>query len=442
MRFQLYRTLFVAFLFCEILLITSQRLRYMGQRENGIVLTILAAAMGLFAVLAAFEQGRTHPKTQGTTWENWLLKIVAAIGVGLCIFHFKREISVIPIDISISDILPTIQVMTQRLLQGQYPYSVIQSFGYDLSPTYLPLMWLPFLPAAVFHFDERWIAFGIWAIATISILRRAHGLGISTEAKWLITALPFFHFILIEEGTSATFGNTVEIMIAGFYMLFALQLDKIQTYLSGSPLKKGALLAFFITLCLMSRYAFLLWLPLCFLIVWVENRKLAINTAAWVFGFVLLLFVFPFLIKDPMIYFNGLKYYSVAALSGWSQPGNDGPLYEGMGVAGIFRDNCGGEMADRLATLQRWQLVVSVAAVGLCAALWWKKRAKMQHLPLFLLGSLKFYCAFFYGFIQMPYTYLMLTPCFFSIVMLLSFYREPQPLALHHPTTGQFDTGA
>ena len=31
---------------------------------------------------------------------------------------------------------------------------------------------------------------------------------------------------------------------------------------------------------------------------------------------VLLIFVFPFLLKDPMIYFNGLKYYSAAALSG------------------------------------------------------------------------------------------------------------------------------
>lgn len=424
MRFQLYRTLFIAFLFCEILLVTSQRLRYMGQRENGIVLTLLAAAMGIFAVLAAFEKVKPREKRPVQGWEKWLLGIVAATGLGLCIFHFNREIRVIPIDIRLSDILPTIQVMNQRLLDGQYPYALITSFGYDLSPTYLPMMWLPFFPAAVFHFDERWMAFAVWAIATVWMIRRAHVWGLSSEAKWLITALPFFHFILIEEGTDATFGNTFEIMIAGFYMLFALQLDKIRTYLAGSPIKKGALLAFFISLCLLSRYSFLLWLPLCFFIVWFENRKLALSTAAWVLGFVMMIFVVPFLLKDPMIYINGLKYYSVAALSGWSQQGNGGPLYEGMGIAGIFRDKWGGEMADRLAALQRWQLVASLSAVGLCAALWWRNRARLQHLPLFLLGSLKFYFAFFYGFIQMPYIYLMLTPCFLSVVILLSFYRE------------------
>jgi len=429
MRFQLYRTLFIAFLFCEILLITSQRLRYMGQRENGIVLTLLAAAIGIFAVLAAFERSKNRQKAQVAPWEKWLLGIVTIAGLGLCVFHFNREITVIPIDIRLSDILPTIQVMNQRMLEGQYPYSIIQSFGYDLSPTYLPMMWLPFLPAAAFHFDERWIAFTIWAIATISMIRRAQKWGISTEAKWLITALPFFHFIMIEEGTDATFGNTVEIMIAGFYMLFALQLDKIREYLAGSPRKKGALLAFFIVLCLLSRYAFLLWLPLCFAVVWVENRKLAISTAVWVFGFVMLLFVIPFLIKDPMIYFNGLKYYSVAALAGWEQQGNVSPLYDGLGLAGIFRDEWGGDMAARLAGLQSWQMITSLAAVGLCAFLWWRKRAQMQRLSLFLLGSLKFYFAFFYGFIQMPYTYLMLTPCFLSVVILLSFYKEADTAA-------------
>lgn len=424
MRYQIYRTLFVIFLFCEILLVTSQRMRYLGHRENAIVLTLLAAGMGIFAILAAFEKKQNNTQNRTKNWENTLLAIVAAAGVGLCAFHFYREISVIPIDIHVSDIVPTIQVMNERLLSGQYPYALIQDFGYDLSPTYLPLMWLPFVPAMVFHFDERWMAFLIWAIAVLLLVRRVYQSSLGVSANWLLITLPFFHFILIEEGTVSTYGNTVELMIAGFYMLFALQLDKIKAFLSGSPLKSGAVMAFFLSLCLLSRYSFLLWLPLCFVVVWIENRKLALSTAAWVLAFTLLIFVFPFLLKDPMVYLNGLKYYSKAAQVGWEQVGNPSPLYDGMGMAGIFRDECGGEMAHRLATLQRWQLVVSLLAVGFCGAFWWKKRAKLQHLPLFLLGSLKLYFAFFYGFIQMPYTYLMLTPVFFSIVVLYSFYRE------------------
>ena len=424
MRYQLYRTLFVIFLFCEILLLTSQRLRYMGPRENGIVLILLAAGMGLLAMFAAFEKARTLENAPTNVWESRLLKIIAVIGVALCAFHFHREISVIPIDMSLSDIVPTIQIMNQRLIDGQYLYGIIKDFGYDLSPTYLPMMYLPFLPAAIFHFDDRWVAFIIWAIATVSMIKRAHFSGISTEAKWLITALPFFYFIIIEEATGATYGNTIELMIAGFYMLFALQLDKIRTYIAGSPRKKGALLAFFVILCLLSRYSFLLWLPFCFAVVWVENRKLALSTALWAFAFVMVLYILPFLIWDPMIYVNGIKHYSAGALAVWNQTGNLNPLYDGVGTALIFREEYGGEMAGRLSALQSWQLATSLLAVGICALIWWKKRAQIQHLPLFLLGTLKFYFAFFYGFIQMPYIYLMLTPGFLSLILLISFYRD------------------
>lgn len=427
MRYPLYRCLFVIFLVCEMLLVTSQRLCYMSHRENAIVLLLLAALMGIFAVLAAFEKTKTTENPPETApWEHWMLKFVLGIGLVLSAFHFYREISGIPIDVKRSDILPTIQVMDQRLLSGQYPYSIIQEFGYDLNPTYLPLMWMPFLPAAIFHFDERWVAFLIWAVAAVALIWRAQHRGVRTEVKWLITVLPFIFFVLIEEGTDATYGNTIEIMIAGFYILFALQLAKIRQYLIGSPVKGGLMMAFFIALCLLSRYAFLLWLPLCFLVVWVSNRKLALSTAAGVLGAVLLLFVLPFLSQDPMIYLNGLKYYSLAALTGWEQAGIQSPLYDGMGVAGIFRDEMGGEMSARLSALQRWQFLSSMAAVGICALIWWKKRAQMQHLSLFLLGSLKFYFAFFYGFIQMPYTYLMLTPCFFSIAMLVAWYQKAE----------------
>jgi hypothetical protein len=303
---------------------------------------------------------------------------------------------------------------------------MIQAFGYDLSPTYLPLMWLPFFPAALFHFDDRWVAFAIWAIAALMIIRRAHQSGLDSPARWLVTALPFVHLIFIEEGTSATFGNTVEIMIAGFYMMWALQMDRIQEYIRGNPWKSGAWLAFFLLLCLLSRYAFLLWLPLCCLVVWMENRKLFVTTAVSAFAGVLIVFVLPFLLKDPMVYFKGLQYYSVAALAGWAQEGQPSPLYDGMGIAGIFRDEIQGDMAVRLALLQRWQLIVSVLAVGLSGLYWWKNRNKLQNLPLFLLGSLKFYFAFFYGFIQMPYVYLMLTPCFFSVAMLLTWYKPAE----------------
>ncbi|MBN8676607.1 MAG: hypothetical protein J0M29_00190 [Chitinophagales bacterium] len=423
MRYGLYRSLFVLLLFAEILLVTSQRSRYMGQRENGIVLTSLAVLMGLMALLAAFEKRRPEPVSPVTSRDIWPMRVVLLIGIAMAIFHFKREISVIPIAPQLSDIIPTIQVMNHRLLAGQYPYEIIHEFGYALSPTYLPLMWLPFFPAALFHFDERWVAFTIWLIATLMVIWRAHQSNLSGMARWLVTALPFMHFILIEEGTSATFGNTVELMIAGFYMMWALQMDRIRELLRGNPWKSGAILGFFLILCLLSRYAFLLWLPLCCFVVWIENRKLVLTTSVSTLVGVLVLFVIPFMLKDPMVYIKGLQHYSSAALAAWQQEGQQGPLYDGIGVGGIFRDGIQGDMSVRLATLQRSQLIITLLAVGLSGLYWWRNRQKLQSLPLFLLGSLKFYFAFFYGFIQMPYIYLMLTPCFFSVAMLPTWYK-------------------
>lgn len=426
MRFLLYRTLFVAFLIAELLLVTSQRMRYMGHRENAITLTLLGVLMGVFALLAAFEKRKTPDFTPMPKWEPRLLGILSLLGIAATSFHFFREINVIPIDMRLSDILPTVQVMNERLMAGQYPYALIQDFGYDLNPTYLPLMWLPFLPAEWLHFDERWMAYFYWILATLALHWQLRNGAYSSMAKWFMTALPLFFFILIEEGTDGTFGKTLEIMIAGFYMFFAFQVAKLDAYLKGPARRNGLLLSFFIVLCLLSRYSFLLWLPFLAVVVWVENRRLALFTSIGVLAGVLILFVLPFLIQDPAVYFKGLQYYTKAALGGWNEPGHPSPLYDGMGLAGIFRDEVGGDMAHRLSVLQRWQLILSLAAVAICAAIWWKKREKMQDLPLFLLGSLQCYFAIFYGFVQMPYVYLMLTPCFFSIVLLLVWYRAPQ----------------
>jgi hypothetical protein len=426
MKLNFYRTLFVVFLFAEMLLCTAQRHRYFGSRENGVVVLVLTAVMGLVAFLAAFERWPGRAAVQRFVREQRAMQLLALLGLVLCGYHFQREISVIPIDVRLSDVLPTIQVMDRRLLQGEYPYQLITEFGYDLSPTYLPMMWLPFLPAAVAGFDERWVGFGIWALAVLALLWRVQrSQGLRPEQQWLLTALPFFLFVLIEEGTDAVFGNTVEIMIAGFYLLFALQLHKIRHYLQAAdPRRAGLWIALPLLCCLLSRYSFVLWLPLCFVFLWWQNRRLALLTALYCAVGVLLLFGLPFLVKDPALYFKGLAYYSKAALGEWAQAGRQGHLYDGLGVAGWFRDEAPGEMPQRLAALQRWHLLASLGAVLFCAALGWLRRAKLQNPALFLLGSLKFYFAFFYAFIQVPYVYLHLTPCFLSIALLFALYEE------------------
>ena len=76
-------------------------------------------------------------------------------------------------DLTISDIIPQIIVLTKRLLSGQQPYSTIHFSGYDLYPTYLPLQWLPYTLADWTYIDYRWIpALFLWIASLFFFIQK------------------------------------------------------------------------------------------------------------------------------------------------------------------------------------------------------------------------------------------------------------------------------
>lgn len=76
-----------------------------------------------------------------------------------CVAYASFIFTANPIDISKSDILPLLkEVYYKRLVSGEFVYN--RDYGYDYVdwvPNYLPMHWLPFVPAFYLGFDPRYI---------------------------------------------------------------------------------------------------------------------------------------------------------------------------------------------------------------------------------------------------------------------------------------------
>ncbi|MDX2001483.1 MAG: hypothetical protein SFW35_03575 [Chitinophagales bacterium] len=315
------------------------------------------------------------------------------------------------IDAKYSDIIPQIQTMVSRLLHGQLPYQIIHFQNYDLFPTYQPLQWLPFTLAEWGHFDYRWIALAIWLLAVGVFVWKAVKIG--HPMVYLQTALPFLFFIFIKAKEPTLFAWTMEIMIAGYYLLLALSISSRSIYIIAGG----------IILCLLSRYSLVFWLPLYFLVLLFSwNRQRTLMAAGLVLIGVLLIYVLPFLSQDAGIFIKGYQYHTGAALGEWQHyDGGTKPhhLFQGIGFACYFFDFAPGNLEQKLSLLKMVHLALSGSVVILLGLLYFFKLRTYLEPRRFLLASLNIYLVVFYSFIQIPYQYLMIVPLFASLPLLL-----------------------
>jgi hypothetical protein len=133
----------------------------------------LPLVLGVFAFHAHVQWGRSQTGIQwlgpclglavaGTLWLwSWrrplgpAQQVVAAVLAGLalqvaCLLTFKLG--------DFSDMLPLIQSAGRLLMAGQSPYSEVTLFpGEIIRTTYLPGLWLSYLPAVALGLDPRWL---------------------------------------------------------------------------------------------------------------------------------------------------------------------------------------------------------------------------------------------------------------------------------------------
>ncbi|MBL7720196.1 MAG: hypothetical protein JNL72_15270 [Flavipsychrobacter sp.] len=301
-----------------------------------------------------------------------------------------------------SDVITTVEIASQRLLDKVPVYKThIYATDHELPLTYLPMHWLPYTISSYFHFDARWITFSIWLLAVAVLTIRNY----RYEQLTPLLCMGLLSYILYRN--AHMIGDTIELMVAGYYMLLITCLNRKDALLQG----------IMIGICLLSRFSLLLWLPLYAIILLASrNRKELSVSGITASIFVVLVYVIPFLSTNWGSFMEGYHYYSNAALGEWQKGEVPFHLHRGTGFAYYYYYFLDIPLADRLKWLQRSHLAATFVIVsGL--AYWYLKYKDHIHYKIFVLGSFKLYLTVFLVFIQVPYEYLMVVGNFVSIAI-------------------------
>ncbi|MFM9945110.1 MAG: hypothetical protein ACKVQB_07720 [Bacteroidia bacterium] len=338
----------------------------------------------------------------------WIFIATIACGIILTVYFSQKYI----LDAKYSDIIPTIQLFIKRFLNGQPVYTLIQDFGYDLAPTYLPGHWFPFIPSEILHIDPRVWAFILGMLAWLPLVLSATPLGSNIKIS---SFLPFGLFVLWLISAASEIGYNIEWLMAGYYVLFAWALVN----------KNPWWIAFSLTLILLSRFSLVLWLPLVLPLFFIKEwRKIMISVSITTAVVILFIYVIPFLSQDWNALKNAQDYYSVAALKEWSgqywqKSGDDAfQLARGYGFAYWYYKLGTGSLPQKIAIFKNIQLIICLGFTFLIGMWYYLKTKEKLDVRLFMLGSLKIYLTLFYGLIQVPYPYLFMVPAGFTLALL------------------------
>ncbi len=399
-------------IFLEIAFMLFFRTREYPRVLNELAVFFISLSIGVAIILK--YKGRevvyaTSPAQKGGSKLRMIS--IAALMAGMAVFLAiaKTAFAHTPIDPAISDIIPMIQVAVRRLLAGEQVYHQPITLWGNLPVTYLPAHWLPYTLAEMLHFDYRWIAVAMLCIAAFTMLLRSSK--VSGPHGMMVCSLLLFNGWMILQHEQGIITTTVEAMIAAYYMFLIMGISGRNPWLRGVA----------ISLCLLSRYSLVLWLPLWAFIEWTDNsRKDFFRSVAVIVLIVACIYVVPFLLSDPGAFMRAYHYYTSAAEGEWRRlnpEGNPAHLYLGLGFARWFYEYLPAySIPDRIHMLQRVHLLVSAGSTLALGAWYWRKR-NILHPRIFAMASFKIYLTLFLNFIQVPYAYLMITATFVSIAI-------------------------
>lgn len=340
----------------------------------------------------------------------WLLAIGLALAyVVWSAILFQRH----PIDVQQSDILPFIKdVYLERLAKGEPVYSLYTGFQYGtFRPGYLPAHWMPYILPYLMGIDLRWACVLLFVTASLILTRQVTRQN-PTTAGLMAIILPYLlvFSIYLKQGKDAA--HTIEIMVTGYYLLLAVSM------FSNNALARAT----GVCLPLLSRYAFVFWLPVYALVRLFEHPKRALYMAG--FGAMLLALVFvPFFLQTPDMFngFNG-NYLNGVILEWqgqpWQKPG-DKPfqLFQGMGFASWYYEFGTGSLQEKIVAIKDTLVWVSIGVTCVQMLLVYMLR-KRNNSGLISLLTLKAALTLFYPFIMVPYIYLNWVPLMISVAIL------------------------
>jgi hypothetical protein len=346
-------------------------------------------------------------------WSGIVTSLVWLILGGMLLFFWHDLAQKHPIDPYISDILPSIKVYVNRFLTGEKVYAYFPMADWGYYPTYLPAMWLPYVPAELMGLDYRvwsigffWAAVGLW-----SYKNTCQGRG-----YWTIIALLMLFtmlYLTLTQQTGAV-AHTVEWTPAAFYLLFALNFSA----------KKPWILGIAVLGCVLGRYSIAPWLPFGLYMFWrINGFDFTLKAAGWAAISAILIFVVGFLQLDLQPFLKGLDSYGKSIEGQWSMVSGANPPYHlehGCGFAYWFWQFTDWPVDQKISTIKSLMLGMP-ALVSLLFA--WRFRPT-DHPMLYLTISLKAALVAFCIFAAVPWIYLHFLPLGVGFAVLLRLFSE------------------
>jgi len=249
-----------------------------------------ATILGILVVLFSFALNGVTGNSDSIPNRNNLNKQFLFLGAVLALAAIVRIFSItsFPLNPLRSDMLPLIESASKTFLQGRNPYQIYHLTSGSLPLTYLPAMWLPFVPFAAFDIDPRWLSIlGILGIAIVS----SHAIKSRLDRWWMSV---YCTLIL----------NPYLILRHEIYTYFFWLLLCLSFYLLVS--ERFVLSSLFLGISLASQQTVLVVLPFYLLLVWRKVGVKALFVHLVLVGTVTLLLVLPFVVVSPAAFKYGV----------------------------------------------------------------------------------------------------------------------------------------
>lgn len=385
---------------------------YLSSSANAIGYCSVSILIGIILILKYYNkniQTDSIPVSKNI-FIALMLFIVSAIWLGIKSYAVFIDS---PIDAKMSDILPTIEILTKRFwVTGQSPYDrgALIWLGYNIPSTYLPMHWLPYCIAEFFKFDYRWITFSVWMLGFFFIVSRAAKQKKISNSILVIALLSSAYFLITDKYPNII-AYSIETMIAGYYMILMASMNQ----------KNGYILGIAIGVCLLSRYSLVLWLPLlAFVLFASENKQLLYRSIIASVLFVVTIYIIPYLSHDWTAFYDAHMAYETNAVGEWYHNNEQNlpyHLFNGVGFAQFFYIAYVKTDLHVGYTALRSTLFVSIFISSAILGVWFWFNKKRINYKIFLMASFKIYITIVFTLIMVPYLYLLVIGNFISIAI-------------------------
>ena len=394
------------FYFCCFLEIVAQYLLPSKFGFASISPLFFISSLGI-VVLGLKTHGQINDKDHNPSKVRYLITILSSIFLLVCMLHYLPLLfEASPLDYRKADMLPIMDIMSKRFLNGEDVYSIIPEIWGGIQPIYLPAMWLPFTISEIGAFDMRWIMGGLMFCATIGILYK------SSDHKFSFALTALFSILIwavLMTSDLNFFTLTEEGIVVCYYVFLGVALFSKNPYLLGIMMG----------LCVLSRYALAPWLVIYLVALFFYYQKgFAVKT-----GITLLL---TFLILMTLgqgwsaldVFLSLPDHYLSSILE---DPNKYRPvLAQSPGLAKYVT-------FENLGTLHFIFKVVAIV-IPVLGFGWYARIKEKINFQFYSLCLLKLCLVCFYNLIILPYPYLFYTSTFLTL-LILAMSHKPQSLS-------------